>query len=65
MEVVNMMSVWNAYAEYEDGTIIDVDIPHNTDTYEDECDYQQYLEEWLMYQHQDIIFYSVSITDEI
>lgn len=59
------MTLWNAYAEYEDGTIIDVDIPHDTHTYADECDYQQYLEEWLMNQHNRITFYSVSIIDEI
>ena len=50
------MTIWNAYAEYEDGTIIDKNFTNycSNNTYEDECDYQYYLEDWLINQHQNI-----------
>ena len=60
-----MFDTWNAYAEYKDGTAIDKNFTHYNvfNSYEDECNYQQHLEEWLMNQHQGITFYSVCIID--
>ena len=59
------MTIWNAYAEYEDGTIIDKNFTNycSNNTYEDECDYPYYLEDWLINQHQNITFYSINLID--
>lgn len=53
--------MWEAIAEYADGTSIDKYFPYNENgNYSMECERQQDLEEWLLEQHEGCIWYSVS-----
>lgn len=53
--------MWIAVAEYADGTRIEKKFPYSEDgNYNKECEKQYELEEWLIGQHDDCVFYSVS-----
>ena len=57
--------MWNAYAEYADGTVVDRNFPYAEDgIYSAECARQFDLEEWLVGLHEDFIFYSVSYIED-
>lgn len=57
--------MWNAYAEYADGTVIDRDFPYcEGANYSAECERQYDLEAWLLEQHDGCTFYSVSYIPE-
>lgn len=58
------MWIWEARAEYEDGTEIEKHFPYNEDdNYEMECKRQQVLEEWLINQHEGCVCFSVSVVE--
>ena len=57
--------MWNAVAEYADGTRIEENFFYNEDgNYCAECERQYELEEWLLGQHEDCIFYSVCYVED-
>lgn len=57
--------MWNAVAEYADGTRIEKDFPYNEGgNYNAECERQYELEAWLIEQHEGCTFYSVSYTED-
>ena len=56
--------MWVAEAEYADGTYIIKNFPYLEEgNYHLECERQYELEEWLVTQHDDCIYYSVSYVD--
>lgn len=56
--------MWYAYAEYEDGTVIEEYFPYNErDNYKLECDRQYELECWLIEEHDGCTYYSVGYTE--
>ena len=57
--------MWNAVAEYADGTRIEKNFPyHENGNYNAECERQYDIECWLMSQHEDCIFYSVAYVED-
>lgn len=57
--------MWNAVAEYADGTRIERNFPYNEGfSYIAECERQHELETWLLEQHEGCIFLSVSFIEE-
>lgn len=57
--------MWNAVAEYADGTRIEKNFPYNENgNYNAECERQYDIECWLMLQHEDCIFYSVAYVED-
>lgn len=57
--------MWNAVAEYADGTRIEKNFPYDENgNYQAECERQYDIECWLMSQHEDCIFYSVAYVEE-
>lgn len=57
--------MWIAIAEYADGTRIEKKIPYCEDgNYSKESEKQYEIEEWLIGQHDDCIFYSVSYEED-
>lgn len=57
--------MWNAYAEYEDGTVINSNFPYNENgIYNAECERQYELEEWLITSHPNCMYYSVTYIGE-
>lgn len=57
--------MWNAVAEYEDGTRIEKNFPYNEGgNYNAECERQHELEEWLIGLHDGCTFYSVCYIDD-
>ena len=51
--------VWEAMAEYEDGTRIEKTFPFYERNYHEECQRQYELECWLIERHEGCTFYSV------
>ena len=57
--------MWNAVAEYADGTRIEKNFPYNeSGNYQAECERQYDIECWLMSQHEDSIFYCVGYVED-
>lgn len=57
--------MWNAVAEYADGARIEKNFYYNENgNYQAECERQYELEEWLLGQHEDCIFYSVTYIED-
>ena len=57
--------MWNAVAEYADGTRIEKYFPyHENGNYNAECERQYDIECWLLSQHEDCTFYSVAYVEE-
>ena len=57
--------MWNAVAEYADGTRIEKNFPYcENGNYQAECERQYDLECWLLSQHDDCIFYSVAYIED-
>lgn len=57
--------MWLAIAEYKDGTRIEKRFAYNeNDNYTRECNRQWELECWLLEQHDDCTYYSVSYEPE-
>ena len=57
--------MWNAVAEYADGTMIEKNFPYcESGNYQAECERQYDLECWLLSQHDDCIFYSVAYVED-
>ena len=53
--------MWNAVAEYADGTRIEKNFPYReAGNYQAECERQCELEAWLIGQHEGCTYYSVS-----
>ena len=56
---------WNAVAEYADGTRIEKNFPyHEAGNYPAECQRQYELEAWLIGQHEECTYYSVSYMED-
>lgn len=59
-----MNFVWEAVADYEDGTHIEKLFTYNeNDNYSKECERQHELEEWLLQKHEGCTFYSVACVE--
>lgn len=57
--------MWNAVAEYADGTRIEKNFPYyENGNYQAECERQHELEAWLIEQHEGCTFYSVSYIED-
>ena len=57
--------MWNAVAEYADGTRIEKNFPYYEDgNYQAECERQHELEAWLIEQHEGCTFYSVNYIED-
>ena len=57
--------MWNAVAEYADGTRIEKNSPYYEDgNYQAECERQYELETWLIEQHEQCTFYSVDYIED-
>ena len=57
--------MWNAVAEYADGTRIEkYFLYHENGNYNVECERQYDIECWLLQQHEDCTFYSVVYVEE-
>lgn len=56
------MYFWNARAEYEDGTSVDVNFAYRED--EADSDQQYELEAWLIERHPGCTWYSVNFCEE-
>ena len=57
--------MWNAVAEYADGTRIEKNFPYYEDgNYQAECERQYELEAWLIERHEGCTFYSVSYIED-
>lgn len=57
--------MWNAVAEYADGTRIEKSFPYNeAGNYGAECERQYELESWLIGQHENCTYYSVSYIED-
>lgn len=59
------MAIWLAEAEYLDGKRIEKRVPYTENgNYHREEETQYGLECWLVEQHNDCVWYSVSVVDE-
>ena len=57
--------MWNAVAEYADGTRIEKNFPYYEDgNYQAECERQYELEAWLIERHEGCTFYSVNYIED-
>ena len=57
--------MWIAVAEYADGMTVEGKFTYREGgSYIAECERQQELEAWLIEQHEDCIYYSVTYTGE-
>lgn len=57
--------MWNAIAEYADGSGIEINVPYNENgNYRLECERQYEIECWLISRHDDCTFYSVTYIED-
>ena len=60
------VEAWRAYAEYADGTEVDVFIPYTANgNYSRECEEQYNIESWLIERNKECTFYSVGYYGEV